>query len=150
MEGVLALIFGIVAVLLFVGLPVLIFAFSVRGLSNWSTQRQMPVVDVQATLVDKSASVNSYGGYYYYHHLGRYPMVPRTYTYTTYYLTFETDYGQRLTFAAGADVASQLVLGDTGLLQYKGQRLLNFHRALPAPQDSYEPYDGPRYQNPNW
>ena len=123
----------ILITLLVVAVPVTLFVIAVRGVSDWSYRRSLPVLQVRGRIVDKSMDVFNDGIYSY----GKYPRVPMTYT--TYYVTVETEYGQRLTFAMGADISGQLVVGDVGLVRYKGDRLLDFQRELPAPQDSYHP-----------
>lgn len=132
----------IVVALLVIAVPIGLFIMAVRALSNASTRRRMPEYTARVKVLDKSMSIYRDGGSLY----GKYPTLPSTYT--TYYVTFETEQGQRLTFGVGADTASTMVVGDVGQVRFKGDEFLSFQHELPGPHD-YHVSDGVHYRNPN-
>ncbi|GEM_PF-2190256 len=135
MTGVYAVLM-IFITLLMAAVPVILFAVTARGLSNWSTQRNMqrnmPLQAARARVIDKTTSVTGHGEY----------------TRAAHYVTFELESGQRLTFPVDVTASNgQLVVGDTGLLHFKGQRYLGFQRELnpefrPAITDGFQSEGG--------
>ncbi|MBF0787182.1 MULTISPECIES: DUF2500 domain-containing protein [unclassified Streptococcus] len=50
-------------------------------------------------------------------------------SYTTYYLTFEWEHGERREFRVGSDIYALSLEGDKGELLFQGSRFLDFKRA---------------------
>jgi hypothetical protein len=47
---------------------------------------------------------------------------------TSYYVTFETEAGERLEFPASSEFIGVHVEGDAGILTHRGTRFINFER----------------------
>lgn len=52
-----------------------------------------------------------------------------THTFTSYYVTFQVESGDRMEFAVSGMEYGLLAEGDTGDLTFQGTRYLNFQRA---------------------
>jgi hypothetical protein len=96
---------------------------AVKGAGKWSYNNAQPVLTVDAAVVAKRSDVTSSmsdinGGSMHHHH-----------TYTTYFITFEVESGDRMEFKIGEDEYGLLVEGDRGRLTFQGSRYLGFARA---------------------
>jgi hypothetical protein len=85
-----------------------------RGLGEWSRNNAMPVESVPAAVVAKRADVS--GG------------MNGGSTWTTYYVTFEFDGGERREFWVGGRESGRLAEGDRGTLTHQGTRYHGFRR----------------------
>ena len=101
--GAFLLVFGIIAVRL------------IRGFAQWSRNNPSPVESVPAKVVAKRTDTSGRmrGGR----------------VWTTYYVTFELEGGERREFWVDGEAFGVLVEGDRGTLTHQGTRNKGFHRA---------------------
>lgn len=93
----------------------------IRGLSQWRKNNHSPKLTVPATVVTKRTDVTrrrrgGTNGHHHYH------------TYTTYYVTFEVESGDRMELHLEGFEYGLLVEGDKGKLSFQGTRYLGFER----------------------
>jgi hypothetical protein len=93
----------------------------VRGVKEWHSNNQSPVLDVEAAVVAKrqNTSVSN-------HNDGNGMM--HTSTSTFYYVTFQFHSNDRQEFRVSGQQYGQLVEGDVGKLTFQGTRFLGFER----------------------
>ena len=93
----------------------------VRGVGQWAWNNGQPVLTEQARVVAKRTET---GGHVGGETGGR--------VYTTYYVTFELESGERREFEVRGRDSGALVEGDEGSLTYQGTRYKGFERARAA------------------
>ena len=96
------LVFGIILVTL------------IRGIGEWNKNNQSPKLTVPATVVAKRSDV----------HRG----IETMHTFTSYYVTFQVESGDRMEFEVSDMEYGMLAEGDSGELTFQGTRYLNFRR----------------------
>lgn len=91
-----------------------------RGMKEWHTNNQQPVLSVPSVVVAKrthsSHSSHNHGDHT--HHS----------TSTSYYATFEVESGDRMEFHISAKEYGMLAEGDMGKLTFQGTRFHSFER----------------------
>lgn len=101
---------------------VLVFGFMivtlVRGVGEWNKNNQSPKLTVPVTVVAKRSDV----------HRG----IETMHTFTSYYVTFQVESGDRMEFEVSDMEYGMLAEGDSGELTFQGTRYLNFQRNEPA------------------
>lgn len=98
-----------------------VFIFTaVKGIGQWHSNNQQPVLTVAAKLVSKRSNVSR-------HNHNNNDHVHST-TSTTYYATFEVESGDRMEFHISGKEYGMLVEGDIGKLTFQGTRYQNFER----------------------
>lgn len=99
----------------------ILFAFF-KGIKEWSSNNQQPVLSVVAKIVVKrnhtSRSMHNNNGHHHHH------------TSTSYYITFEVESGDRMEFHVSAKEYGLLAEGDTGKLTFQGTRYHKFERTI--------------------
>ena len=113
---------GAVFTLIFIGALVLIIARLVQGIGTWHKNNQSPKQTVSAVLVGKRTAVWGHSGT---NTVGS--------TNTAYFLTFQTEGGERTEFNVDGRVYGMSAEGDRGQLSFQGTRFLGFVRQ----QDKY-------------
>lgn len=114
-------LFQILFLLVF-GLAVGILLMSlIRGARQWNKNNQSPRLTVSARVVAKRADVSRR------RNLDSDRMA-HTSSYTTYYVTFEVESGDRLELTMDGSQYGLLVEGDRGNLTFQGTRYLGFQR----------------------
>ena len=97
---------------------VLVFGFMivtlVRGIGEWNKNNHSPKLTVSVTVVAKRSDV----------HRG----IETMHTFTSYYVTFQVESGDRMEFEVSDMEYGMLAEGDSGELTFQGTRYLNFHR----------------------
>ena len=92
--------------------------FTVVGnLRRWSKNNASPRLTVPATVVAKRMNVSR-------HHTDN----TMAHTFTTYYVTFQVESGDRMELRLSGTEYGQLAEGDTGRLSFQGTRYLGFER----------------------
>ena len=86
----------------------------IRGVGEWNKNNQSPKLTVPATVVAKRSDV----------HRG----IETMHTFTSYYVTFQVESGDRMEFEVSDMEYGMLAEGDRGTLAFQGTRYLNFHR----------------------
>lgn len=115
--GVFEILFAIVFLTV---LAVFVVSF-IKGIGRWNKNNHSPRLTVPATLVAKRADVS--------HHCHRAGAVHSNgHTYTSYYVTFQVDGGDRMEFSVDGRDYGLLVEGDRGNLSFQGTRYLGFER----------------------
>ena len=93
----------------------------IRGARQWNKNNQSPRLTVSARVVAKRADVSRR------RNLDSDRMA-HTSSYTTYYVTFEVESGDRLELTMDGSQYGLLVEGDRGNLTFQGTRYLGFQR----------------------
>ena len=115
-------IFGAVFTLIFIVAFVLIITRLVQGIGTWNRNNHSPKQTVSAVLVGKRTAVSGHSGT---NTVGS--------TNTAYFLTFQTESGERTEFNVDGRVYGMSAEGDRGQLSFQGTRFLGFARQ----QDQY-------------
>lgn len=116
--------FDILVVLFFVCFFGVIGYVVVKGVVQWNRNNHSPLINVPATVIAKRADVsshryaNDFSGVHGY----------RTTSSTDYYITFQTESGERIEFSVEDSEYGLLIEGDEGVLSYQGTRYLGFKR----------------------
>lgn len=85
----------------------------IKGIRQWHHNNQQPQLTVEATVVGKRTQVSGSGD----RHASTY-----------YYVTFETEDGDRMEFGVLGSEYGLLAEGDLGRLTFQGTRYLGFER----------------------
>lgn len=94
---------------------------AVRGIIQWVKNNQSPRLTVPATVLAKRSHVSRH------RHAGA-NGIRHTSTYTSYYVTFQMENGERMEFRMSGQQFGVLIEGDTGNLSFQGTRYLGFER----------------------
>ena len=92
----------------------IIIVTMVRGVGEWNKNNHSPKLTVPATVVAKRSDV----------HRG----IETMHTFTSYYVTFQVESGDRMEFEVSDMEYGMLAEGDSGELTFQGTRYLNFQR----------------------
>ena len=96
----------------------LVFGFMivtlVRGVGEWNKNNQSPKLTVPVTVVAKRSDVHR--------------EIETMHTFTSYYVTFQVESGDRMEFEVSDMEYGMLAEGDSGELTFQGTRYLNFQR----------------------
>ena len=92
----------------------IIIVTMVRGVGEWNKNNQSPKLTVPVTVVAKRSDV----------HRG----IETMHTFTSYYVTFQVESGDRMEFEISDTEYGMLAEGDSGELTFQGTRYLNFRR----------------------
>ena len=92
----------------------IIIVTMVRGIGEWNKNNQSPKLTVPVTVVAKRSDV----------HRG----IETMHTFTSYYVTFQVESGDRMEFEISDMEYGMLAEGDSGELTFQGTRYLNFRR----------------------
>ena len=112
-------------ILFFVVLGMILYTF-IRNIRTWNQNNHSPRLTVPATVVAKrtdvshssSANAGDMSGAHGYD----------TSTFTSYYVTFQVESGDRMEFTVSGSDYGMLVEGDIGKLSFQGTRYLGFER----------------------
>lgn len=97
----------------------------IKGIKTWNYNNAQPVLKVIAKVVSKRIEVSHNSS-----HTGGNMNQVNNYDYTTYYVTFEVESGDRMEFKLKGDEYGLLVEGDKGNLNFQGSRYLGFNRII--------------------
>ena len=92
----------------------IIIVTMVRGVGEWNKNNQSPKLTVPVTVVAKRSDA----------HRG----IETMHTFTSYYVTFQVESGDRMEFEVSDMEYGMLAEGDSGELTFQGTRYLNFQR----------------------
>ena len=92
----------------------IIIVTMVRGIGEWNKNNHSPKLSVPATVVAKRSDV----------HRG----IETMHTFTSYYVTFQVESGDRMEFEVSDMEYGMLAEGDSGELTFQGTRYLSFQR----------------------
>ena len=107
-------IMQVIMLLVFVLVLGFIIVTLIRGVGEWNKNNQSPKLTVPATVVAKRSDV----------HRG----IETMHTFTSYYVTFQVESGDRMEFEVSDMEYGMLAEGDSGELTFQGTRYLNFRR----------------------
>ena len=107
-------IMQVIMLLVFVLVLGSIIVTLIRGVGEWNKNNQSPKLTVPATVVAKRSDV----------HRG----IETMHTFTSYYVTFQVESGDRMEFEVSDMEYGMLAEGDSGELTFQGTRYLNFPR----------------------
>lgn len=109
-------IFFIIFILAFA----IIISVFVREIKQWNKNNHSPRLDVMATVVSKRTEYRS-------HHHNNGDMM-NTSHYTSYFVTFQVESGDRMELSVKGSDYGMLVENDFGRLSFQGTRYLGFER----------------------
>ena len=109
--------FSILFPLVFLVVLGMILFTIVGNLRRWSKNNASPRLAVPATVAAKRMNVSR-------HHTDK----AMAHTFTTYYVTFQVESGDRMELEVDGSGYGMLVEGDTGRLSFQGTRYLGFER----------------------
>ena len=112
--GVTFSIMRIMVPVMFVLVFGIIIVTMVRGVGEWNKNNQSPKLTVPVTVVAKRSDV----------HRG----IETMHTFTSYYVTFQVESGDRMEFEISDMEYGMLAEGDRGMLTFQGTRYLSFQR----------------------
>ena len=92
----------------------IIIVTMVRGVGEWNKNNQSPKLTVPVTVVANRSDV----------HRG----IETMHTFTSYYVTFQVESGDRMEFEVSDMEYGMLAEGDRGMLTFQGTRYLSFQR----------------------
>ena len=99
---------------------------SIQGAKKWKQNNNSPVLTVPAVVVTKRTNVG-----HHHHNTGAGAGdMHHTSSYTTYFVTFEVESGDRMEFAVQDSEYGMLVEKDGGRLTFQGTRYMGFERLL--------------------
>ena len=104
------------AIIFFCVLGTMVYIF-VKNISTWNKNNHSPQLTVPATVVAKRTEVSR-------HHTDN----TMAHTFTTYYVTFQVESGDRMELTVSGSDYGMLVEGDIGKLSFQGTRYLGFER----------------------
>ena len=107
-------IMQVIMLLVFVLVLGSIIVTLIRGVGEWNKNNQSPKLTVPATVVAKRSDV----------HRG----IETMHTFTSYYVTFQVESGDRMEFEVSDMEYGMLAEGDRGMLTFQGTRYLSFQR----------------------
>ena len=107
-------IMQVIMLLVFVLVLGSIIVTLIRGVGEWNKNNQSLKLTVPATIVAKRSDV----------HRG----IETMHTFTSYYVTFQVESGDRMEFEVSDMEYGMLAEGDSGELTFQGTRYLNFRR----------------------
>jgi len=92
----------------------IIIVTMVRGIGEWNKNNHSPKLTVPVTVVAKRSDVDR--------------GIETMHTFTSYYVTFQVESGDRMEFEVSDMEYGMLAEGDSGELTFQGTRYLNFQR----------------------
>lgn len=95
----------------------------IQGLKQWNKNNNSPRLTVPAEVVAKRNSIR-----WHRHSGGGSGHMGHTTTYTSYYVTFQVESGDRMELMMSGGEYGLLIEGDTGNLTFQGTRYLGFER----------------------
>ena len=110
-------IFSFIFPILFLLFMGMFFFALILNLRTWNKNNHSPRLTVPATVVAKRTEVSR-------HHTDNTMM----HTFTTYYVTFQVESGDRMELEVDGSDYGMLVEGDIGKLSFQGTRYLGFER----------------------
>ena len=96
----------------------IIIVTMVRGVGEWNKNNHSPKLTVPVTVVAKRSDVDR--------------GIETMHTFTSYYVTFQVESGDRMEFEVSDMEYGMLAEGDSGELTFQGTRYLNFQRSESA------------------
>ena len=112
--GVTFSIMRIMVPVMFVLVFGIIIVTMVRGVGEWNKNNHSPKLTVPVTVVAKRSDVDR--------------GIETMHTFTSYYVTFQVESGDRMEFEVSDMEYGMLAEGDSGELTFQGTRYLNFQR----------------------
>lgn len=118
-ETMFFIVFALVAVVFVV--------IAVKGITTWKKNNDSPRLTVPAKIVTKRTHVSRHS-YANDSDLMTSGHGHATTSYTSYYVTFQLESGDRIEFSVKSSEYGMLAEGDTGKLSFQGSRYLSFER----------------------
>ena len=118
--GIMFSIIPIITMLGFILIFTLIIISTSRSLKEWNNNNHSPKLTVPAKVVAKRSDVS--------HHHNTNDL--HSSSFTSYYVTFEVESGDRMELHLNGNAYGLMVEGDEGLLSFQGTRFLDFKRSI--------------------
>lgn len=121
MFDLMATVFPVLFIIVFVIVIGTFIATGVRGVSQWNKNNNSPRLTVSARVINKRTEVgyNRHRGASDHYH---------THGYTNYFVTFEVESGDRMELEVTGEESGLMIEGDQGMLTFQGTRFLGFER----------------------
>jgi len=94
----------------------------VQGIAEWNSNNHSPCLTIPAVITGKRPHTSRH----HHNHNGHH----HTTHSTSYYVTFQTESGERMEFRLSGREYGMLAEGDRGTLSYQGTRYLGFERNI--------------------
>ena len=104
----------------------IILTMAVKGIIIWNKNNHSPRLTVDAVIVSKREDVSGHS----HNMVGNSTGIHGYHTYTSYYVTFQFDSGDRLEFSIEGTEYGMLAENDRGKLTFQGTRYLGFERTV--------------------
>ena len=104
----------------------IILTMAVKGIIIWNKNNHSPRLTVDAVIVSKREDVSGHS----HNMVGNSTGIHGYHTYTSYYVTFQFDSGDRMEFSVEGTEYGMLAEGDRGKLTFQGTRYLGFERTV--------------------
>ena len=117
------MLFNIAFALIFCSVFIILAYGIITSITTWNKNNHSPKLTVPAAVVSRRTDVS------HHHHRHHGNEMHHTHTFTSYYVTFQVESGDRMEFAVSGMKYGLLAEGDTGDLTFQGTRYLNFQRA---------------------
>lgn len=125
-DAIFYMIFHIMVVLFFVCFLGVIGYIVMKSVVQWNRNNHSPLKNVPATVIAKRTQVSSHQHANANDFTGAHGY--STTSSTDYYITFETESGERIEFCVKGSEYGLSIEGDEGTLSYQGTRYLGFKR----------------------
>ena len=116
-------IIPIISIIFFLTILILIIIQMARAASNYKKNASSPILEQHAKVISKRSEVTGHSN------MNSNSSFHNT-THTRYYVTFETDAGQRMELTVSGRDFGMLVEGDRGKLTYQGEWFKKFDRDM--------------------
>ncbi|TCZ70559.1 DUF2500 domain-containing protein [Paenibacillus albiflavus] len=113
-------VMGTIFPIIFVVVAGIVIFVLIKGIMQWNSNNQQPVLSVAAKVVSKRTDVRKHT----HQHENHQSIGSSTY----YYVTFEVESGDRMELAMSGNEFGMLAEGDYGKLTFQGTRYKGFDR----------------------
>lgn len=108
-----------------------IFIYTIVGnVATWNKNNQSPRLSVSAKIVSKRMNISHHNHANAGDVSGAHGF--NTTTFTSYYVTFQVEGGDRMELAVSGTEYGIMAEGDDGILSFQGSRFLGFEREMPV------------------
>lgn len=121
MFDLMATVFPVLFIIVFVIVIGTFIVTGVRGVSQWNKNNNSPRLTVSARVINKRTEVGHSRHHHHNNHM-------HSYNYTNYFVTFEVESGDRMEFEVTGEESGLMLEGDQGMLTLQGTRFLGFER----------------------
>lgn len=116
-------VFPSIFTIMFLLFAAMFIFIAIRGITNTVRNARSPIITVEAKVIGKRMDVSTHAN------SSNDNGISNSTSSTTYYVTFETEHGERLELSLSGRVYGILIEGDYGKLTYQGTWFKDFQRS---------------------